>query len=494
VNRDAGAVLLWRQGDRGPEVYLAERAPALRFFGGYLAVPGGVRSEVDRDAPGAGDDDAQLSFCAVRELFEETGVLLLDRPELDGQARQALRTALLADDGSGWAQLLRGRQDLSALAPACRIRTPRFSPVRYDTLFSVAELPAGETPEIWPGELISGRFWRPDEALSAWRRGEILIVPPVIILFELLAQHGMPRFCREAAAIAASYAAGALHRVRFSPGVIMAALETPTLPPATTTNCLIVGERELYIIDPATPDAGEQQRLFALLDDLRAEGRELRAVLLTHHHPDHVGAVRAVADRYQLPVRGHERTLDRLTDIDSPGPAIEDGERIALGTAPDGAPGWHLQALFTPGHARGHLCYRESRYLAVIAGDMMSTVSTIVIDPPEGHMRTYLQSLERLAGEPMATMYPAHGPAARDGHKVVAHYLRHRRERQDKLIAALRERRTATADELLPEVYDDVDPRLLPVAARSLLAGLEMATEDGTAQRSGEIWRYAGDD
>ena len=220
-----------------------------------------------------------------------------------------------------------------------------------------------------------------------------------------------------------------------------------------------------------SPDADEQERLFALVDELLAEGRELQAVLATHHHRDHTGAVAAMSRRYDVPVRAHELTLSRLEAGFRPGEPIADGDRIDLGQAPDGEPNWQLEAVFTPGHDRGHLCLRETRYDAVLVGDMLSTVSTIVIDPPEGHLRTYLASLERLLEIPMRTLYPAHGPAVPGGHALVADFLQHRAERERALVAALREG-PATPAELVLAVYHEIDASLHPLACRSLIAGL----------------------
>ena len=172
------------------------------------------------------------------------------------------------------------------------------------------------------------------------------------------------------------------------------------------------------MIDPGAPDPAEQERLFELLDELEAEGAKVECVLSTHHHPDHVGAVLAVAQRYGVLTRGHALTLTRLKGLFPElvlGEPIADGDTIDLGTAPDGRAGWQLEAIFTPGHDRGHLAFRESRYGALMAGDMVSTVATIMIDPPEGHLATYMDSLERLSRVPMTTLYPAHGPAVPNG-------------------------------------------------------------------------------
>lgn len=496
VTRNAAAILLLRGSGRDREVFLVERSPELRFFGGYWAFPGGVRAPED-GADEAGADTVPLRRCAVRELFEETGVLL--EPALRGVAvdrRTAVRKAMLADAPadapSPWLELCGAARGERVVSDVCRILTPPFAPMRYDTLFVRAELPAGETPDVWPGELMQGRFVRPADALSAWRRGELLLVPPAVIMLEhLAAAADIAEFDAAIGETARSYADGKLHRVRFSPGVLLASLKSPTLPPATTTNCYIVGTDRLWVVDPAPPAASEQARLFDLLDELVAEGARLEGILVTHHHVDHVGAVVATSKRYGLSVRGHPRTLERLPPGFLRGAVLHDGETIPLGRAPDGRDGWHLQAVFTPGHDQGHLCFRESRYDAVIVGDMLSTVSTIVIDPPEGHLRTYLASLEKLLSVPMTTLYPAHGPAVRDGHKVVKQYLRHRAQREQKVLAALAEGPGSEAD-LLPKVYWDVDQRMLKIAARSLAAGLEKLAEDGAVTRGQDgRWRLA---
>ena len=165
---------------------------------------------------------------------------------------------------------------------------------------------------------------------------------------------------------------------------------------------------------------------------------------------------------------------------------------IPLGVAPDGTPGWHLEVMHTPGHARDHLCFIDSRYRAAIVGDMLSTISTIIIDPPEGHMATYLRELERLLTRPMSTLYPAHGPAHRDGHALLRQFIAHRRGREQKVIAAL-SRAPQSLEALLPTAYGDVAPAVYGAALRSLLAGLEKLAEDGVAHETVEgDWLLAG--
>ena len=477
--RLAAAVVVEREDG---QVLLVERNPKLRFFGGFVAFPGGVVGPKEV----GGDEAEALRRCATRELFEETGILL-GGSQVSADQRRDVRRALLEAEQKGESTDAFDRlvlRDGPALEPLCRILTPPFAPVRFDTQFFRVRLPAGESLEIVPGELVGGGFQEPKAALAAWVRGELRLVPPVLILLELLERAGTARFAEAATAVAEAFAEGVLPPVRFSPGVVLASLKTPTPPPAATTNTYIVGNERIYVIDPATPDEDEQDRLFTLIEGMQDAGRTLGGVLLTHHHPDHVGAVAALTRDFGVPVFAHPETFARLpVALDKSERferiAIEDGHVFALGIAPDGTDGWQLQATHTPGHARGHLVFHENRYGATIVGDMISTVSTIVIDPPEGHMATYWQSLCKLLELPLTTLYPAHGPPALGGRRVVEQYLAHRKEREDKLIAAIGQG-IGTETDLLPVVYDDVKiPAILPLAARSLAAGLEKLREDG---------------
>jgi endoribonuclease LACTB2 len=502
--RTATALLLTR--GEGPEtsVFLTERAPELRFFGGYWALPGGTVAPVDTAAGSGGADDAALQGCAHRELFEELGLLRHRLPpaRTSGDALGAAREGLLAYEQqdkatrgpSPWPTVVAGSPPPPPLRALCRIETPPFAPVRYDTTFfhvPLAECTAGTAgprPDVWAGELLQGRWWLPQQALASWRNGDLYLVPPVVILLEhLAAAPDLDAFARAIAHTASSYHQNALHQVRFSPGVVLAPLRTPTLPPATTTNCYVVGHERLWVVDPGSPEPVEQVRLAKLLEELTRGGAEVEGILVTHHHVDHVGGVAALSRGLDLPVRAHPLTLERLPPGFRAGEPLRDGERIALGRSPDGRPGWSLRAILTPGHDRGHLCFAESRYGTTLVGDMLSTISTIIVDPPEGHLATYLQSLERLLQEPMTTLYPAHGPAVRDGQKLVRQYLRHRRQREVRLLEVLQQS-PATVEELLPKVYWDADRSLYRFAARSLLAGLQKLQEDGRVQERDGRW------
>ncbi|MGE3773910.1 MAG: MBL fold metallo-hydrolase [Gammaproteobacteria bacterium] len=485
--RVATAVLLTTGTGAELRILLVQRSPALRFFGGFWAFPGGAMEDADR----ACGEHAVLS-CALRELLEETalGHTLLGVSR--GEARAWLAAFTSEAPPPGWREALRRVADNGRYHHVCRITTPEHIAIRFATDFVQLHCERAEDFELDAAELVAGEYVSPADAVARWRRGEMPIAPPTLLLLEQLATHGVPDFRAVATRIADSFEHGEFHPARFSPGVFTAPVPTPTLPPATTTNCYILGERELYAIDPAAVDAVHRDRLIRKLEALQAEGVTLRGVLLTHHHPDHVGSAALLSRHFGVPLHAHALCHAQLADADYlRGRALEDGDTLPLGTAPDGSPDWQLEVLHTPGHARDHLCYVESRYRAAIVGDMLSTVSTIVIDPPEGHMATYLASLERLLTVPMTTLYPAHGPSHRDGHALIRQYLEHRRARERKIVEALSDTpRTLAA--LLPAAYGDVAPAVHGAALRSLLAGLQKLEEEGrAAQRDGEWVRIA---
>ncbi len=465
---------------RPSEVLLVERSRKLRFFGGYQAFPGGAVDEDDKNVRVEGlEDDALGPFLAAgaRELFEETGLWIGRGSKAPGEDE---RRRLIGGDVSFASILERHGQRLDArdLKPLCRMTTPAFQPLRFDTHFLRILVSDDAALEIWDGELVSGDFMSPEAALDRWRRGEISIAPPMIILLREFGSEGYDERIR---ALARSYDAGRLHRIYFSPGILLAPLKTPTQPPATHTNTLVIGEERLYVVDPSPIDPSERERLFDLLDDLIAEGRKLEGILLTHYHPDHVGALTAMQKRFPAPAHAHRDQMARLPAA-SFGRTLEHGDEIDLGRAPDGSRDWKLRVYHVPGHARGHLAFQESRYGAIAVGDLVSTLSTILVDPSDGHLRTYLESLRFLETVTRGTLYPGHGPPAVDGREVIQKTLSHRKERERQIVAAL-SKEPQSVETLLRRIYADVDPKVYHLAERSLLSGLLKLEEEGRARK-----------
>lgn len=261
-------------------------------------------------------------------------------------------------------------------------------------------------------------------------------------------------------------------------------LRTPTLPPATHTNCYIVGERELCVIDPASPYPEEQQALDEIVQLHINEGRRVSLILLTHHHVDHVSGAEQLAARLNVPIAAHPETAARLGGRVTVTRTIADGESLPF--APRG-----LVARFTPGHAPGHLCFHDEAAAAIVVGDMVASVGTIIVEPDDGgDMTLYLESLRRLrrlVDDGARWLLPAHGPAIGDAAGKLDFYVAHRLQREGLVAAALGdEPRSVT--ELVPAAYPDVPPAIYGLAARSLLAHLIKLEREGRARRDGERW------
>lgn len=500
--RGSAAVVLWRRDAAGEvELFWMRRAETLAFMGGWHAFPGGglARSDatlhvvgrprgadrLESAMPAAVVGDLQLepalapgvAACALRELFEETGLLVAQTEsgaepgaDLAPQA-QALDSRLRDGDRFGPAIDAVGiALDLEPLIYAGRWLTPPLGPLRFDNRFFLLEWPTDrpQQPRAASSESAEVEWLRPAEALARWSRGDVIAAPPILHILRVLAEEG-PEEGFDRLLDPAETNLGPHRRIEFQPGVLLFPLPTPTLPPATHTNAYVLGFGEAVLVDPGSPFADQIDGLLAAIEALGETGRKVGAIWLTHHHPDHVGGVERVRRALGVPVLAHPLTAERLRprgiEIDD---TLEDGQRVVL----EGEPDMPIRVVHTPGHARGHLAFYDERLGALVAGDMVAGIGTLVIDPPEGNMDQYLASLRRLAELEPRTLFPSHGPTIRNAVVKLEEYVEHRLWREERILEAWNEGLREPA-ELLPRAYDDVPEIALPLAGRQLEAHLE---------------------
>jgi glyoxylase-like metal-dependent hydrolase (beta-lactamase superfamily II) len=170
-------------------------------------------------------------------------------------------------------------------------------------------------------------------------------------------------------------------------------------------------------------------------------------------------------------------------------PDLNEGSRLDLGTAPDGSAPWSLEALHTPGHAPGHLVFFDSRYRLLIAGDMVSMLSSVVIAPPDGDLAVYLRSLQRLRSLDLRVLMPGHGSPTIQPRQVLDEALAHRAKREGQLVAALREDPGRTTEELAGVIYRGLPEELFRLARLQVQAGLIKLEREGRAAADGPRWR-----
>lgn len=260
------------------------------------------------------------------------------------------------------------------------------------------------------------------------------------------------------------------------PGVRRLVAPNPGMMTGPGTNTYLLGEREIAVIDPGPRISRHVAAIVA------AAPGPIRWILATHTHPDHSPACALLAEATgakllgMLPPRGNSQDATFRPDR-----ILADGDRLTTDE-------FELRAVHTPGHASNHLCYRHEILRWLFTGDHIMSGSTVVIDPPDGDMRDYLDSLERLKSLDLAALAPGHGPLIESPDEVVDWLIDHRLQREGKVVAALRAHPGLALMELVPFVYTDVDAKLHRLASRSLLAHLLKLEAEGRAERSAGRW------
>ncbi|HEX5705192.1 MAG TPA: MBL fold metallo-hydrolase [Pyrinomonadaceae bacterium] len=493
---DAAAVILLRHNTNpdNPEVFWVKRSLKLVFLGGFYAFPGGKAERSDAETPVASSADdpdrSAMISCAAREMFEETGVLLARGAETltIGQ-----RASVLDDLESGrmsWPELLSHyglKLDANDFTFVGRWVTPPFAPKRFDTWFFLVNCPPKQEPQVTgDGELESGEWISAREAYEKWQRNDGLAAPPVLHALKTLAGgltgDLVERFLSEPEAHR-----NPTRKIEFRPGYICFPLRTPTKPPATHTNCyLIYTSTDILVIDPGSPYEDEQQTLAEAIDRLIAGRRLVREIMLTHAHPDHVAGVDALNNfleirrGYRVPVGAHQQTAEALKPRLTVDWFIADNQTFTL----SGNPPITIRALHTPGHARGHLCFHDERRGVLLSGDNVVGFGSVLIDPADGNMSQYLDSLRRMRALPNVTvLLPGHGPAVANPYEKLDEYIRHRLEREANILNAVSEG-ASTAAEIVARVYTDVAPKALAMAERAVLAHLAKLVADGLVKQA----------
>ena len=565
--RTAASVLLVRDGDSGLEVLMlrrAERDGDLR--GGAAVFPGGVLDLRDAQAGpwclGPGDEEASrllgvasggLGYfvAAVRETFEEVGLLLAERvPDahdapgagapIDVPAlyphREPLNDGALSAAEFAQAQGL--RWDLRGLVYYSHWLTPRTVPKRFDTRFFIAHAPVGQQAQADMGEAVELMWLTPVAALDPQRRLKLMPVtmrtlqdlarqPDAVSAIEAARQRQ-----RAVALIEPRVAHNAKGRQVVLPGDLPWA-EVGRLDPQAsgTAFCDLVPGRVVqlsprllrvtapnpgpmtgpgtnsYLVSAVEPDA-DGLRHWTVIDpgpegsaggDVGAVGDgHLQALLAAAQHggPGRVAQILVThthRDHSPLAV-----ALSRATGAPVFGrtalhpmwqdPHFAPQRELQQGERLALGAACTLRVVHTPGHASNHLCYLLEEELTLFTGDHVMQGSTVVINPPDGDMGAYLAALAALLQEPLQWLAPGHGFLVEQPHQVLRDLIAHRLRREAKVVAALRSAGAAPLQALLPRVYDDVPPGLHAVASRSLLAHLIKLEQDGAARLSGDDW------
>ncbi|MEO8249336.1 MAG: MBL fold metallo-hydrolase, partial [Burkholderiales bacterium] len=241
------------------------------------------------------------------------------------------------------------------------------------------------------------------------------------------------------------------------------------------TNSYLVGDADsgFIAIDPGPADQAHLKRLH------EAAGGDIRLIVCTHSHPDHSPGARPLADlcgeKNRPPILGlPSAPTARAASEFTPDRTLQNHELLSvIGRAVK----HDLKVIFTPGHAANHVCLVLVEDGLLFSGDHVLNGSTTVVDPPDGNMSDYLDSLDTLAAacdeHNIEFILPAHGWVLGRAKQTIENLKAHRLKREAKVAAAMQALPDGSLDDWVAEVYDDVPPRIWPVAKRSLLAHVE---------------------
>ena len=540
ATRPAATVLLLRDtpDNGGLEVLMTRRSGTASFAPGAYVFPGGGIDALDASPethaaadrrPAQGDLHLTQAIAAIRESFEELGVLLARHT--DGP-----RKGLMAD-----------AHDIAAIdrhlpfAAQCQARGLRLAadsvyllahwtgdrdlPRRFEVPFLVARMPEGQEPVADETEQFEPVWVRPADALARHEAGQFFMIYPTIRTLQRLAKfdatqavldavaHEQPLWvsCPRAGLLGGTEARYMEDEMPFGElalvcpdGQIVHPLDWQTERPVPLlknlqrltapnpgvmtgpgTNSYLVGDPAtgFIAIDPGPADAEHLDKLW------RAAGGDIRMIVCTHSHPDHspgaapLQALCVQAGRAAPPILGlPSAPTARAASAFTPDRALQNNELLALsGQAPEGKITHTLQVIHTPGHAANHVCLLLQEDGLLFSGDHILNGSTTVIDPPDGNMADYLDSLDRLdalcAEHSVEFILPAHGHVLggpiNGARSAIAKLKAHRLAREAKVLAAMQALPDGSMEDWVQHAYDDVPPRMWPVAQRSLLAHVE---------------------
>lgn len=475
-------------------------------------------------------------IAAIRECFEESGLLFAATPEgelvaLDDHQGTAVGVVasvsgadIPAPDAHGtlgaWRGLLhRHERTLGELCTVFGLAlaadrlvylshwlTPLGRAKRFDTRFFVAAVPRGQTAAFDGTEMVEQLWLRPSEALA--RRAELKLMTPTQKTLEHIQEFDtaeallgwarapravpltMPRVgsgrdgLRPVLPDEPSYAElgridPAGHgtssydiqpgvAVRLSPRLIRVTAGNGSVMTGPGTNTYLLGggeANEWAVLDPGPEDEAHLEAVLA------AAPGAIRWIFATHTHMDHSPLAMRLKALTGATVHGRVADHSEWQDTGfAPDVVLEGNERFVL-PGPDGASS-SLVAIRTPGHASNHVCYLLEEEKLLFTGDHVMQASTVVINPPDGDMAAYVASLRELLDEDVEWLAPGHGFLMAEPKRAMQWIIQHRLKREAKVIATLGRLGGADEQRLLERVYDDVAPRLHPVALRSLRAHL----------------------
>lgn len=541
--RPAATLALVRDTAGGIEILLLQRTWDAVFLPGYFVFPGGAVDQEEargrRHAAGLGDTEishamslgeggVDYMLAAVRECFEEAGILVAvdaDKRSIskDHPAHNE-RTSVFKGEVS-LADLCARHQltiPLDRLAYLAHWITPPGPPRRFDTRFFVTQVPEDQYAHHDGEETIDHIWISPAQALEEHRSGERLMTLPTVKTLRVLRdfdnvetlmryawanppepypsqpwpaiQRGKPVLLEpgspayDEAAKLDPEAEGTTKAeiipgepVEVAAGVIRLTAPNPGVMTGPGTNTYILGHERFTVLDPGPDHSGHIEQILEI-----TQGK-IDSVVVTHTHLDHSPGTRSLKEKTGCKLYGWPAPAGASQDqMFVPDEQPEHGSFIKTDAGT-------LKTLYTPGHASNHLCFLLIEQEMLFSGDHIMQGSTVVINPPDGDMKAYLESLYSLLAEPVHFIAPAHGFLMGQPATIIDYLITHRLAREHKVAQALDKLAPVDLKDLTRKAYGDVPAAIHGVAARSALAHLLKLEADGRAVQKNSLWHATPD-
>ena len=264
--------------------------------------------------------------------------------------------------------------------------------------------------------------------------------------------------------------------MQLAPGVQRLLAPNPGMMTGPGTNTYLLGEKEIAVIDPGPAIDSH----IAMIQ--KVASAPIRWIIVTHTHLDHSPAAYPLAEATGAELLGKSPPNGSNQDQTfSPNRHLNNGDKIETEE-------FTLTAIHTPGHASNHLCYLHEKLQWIFTGDHVMNGSTVVINPPDGNMQDYLNSLKKLKTFQPKKLAPGHGDLLKAPQTTLDWIITHRLKREKKVMDAIRTMSGSSLSILVKKVYDDVDAQLHPIAERSLQAHLIKLDIEGLVQTRNGLW------
>ena len=445
IPRPSASLIVSRLNSGKEEILLCHRVSEVPSFPDFWAFPGGGVSRVDRkvaeENPSwlAHTEDPVSTITLLRELVEEVGFSPDGKGSLELVDSEIQNS--ICNDKNMWSYFVRENilkiSNFNSQIIAERTMPP-LAPIRFTNTFHHLSIGNSRIKPRFPeglSEFDEYKWWQPKDLLNSWLEHEVRLPPPQVTLTRDIV-HAIDKYGSLISAFEklSENPSRGYHILEFAPGVECLPLPTQTLPPATHTNCYILGVSggERVIVDPAAKSKEALEILKMKVEEIESTGSKIIATIFTHKHPDHIGNLIEISEIYQAPIWASKETLEIIPKCETD-KILKEGDIFELNHKDESV---YWKIIETNGHCPGHICLAGDA--GIISGDNVAVIGTILVPSSDGDMNQYLDGLVKMKNLNPPLLFPGHGPFSANPQRLLNRYINHRSKRHQAVYDAVK--------------------------------------------------------